>query len=1069
MKRNKKTGLLNSHVFKTSILLVLIFSIVGFLGVLATRDERNGQVLGTSTVAELDPSFNYPITAQESIFITAMSRQQTDGKLLLGGWAITGAGNRELIRVNTDGTKDTSFDVGVGPDGNDISQIQELPNGQIYVAGTYNTWNDSFDYRSVIRLNSDGSQDMSFRAGPTAGSISFVVQPDEKIIIGGFYAFSSRPPAGPLPYAISRFNTDGSVDSSFNVGTGFRGPYLDIVYTLALQPDGSVIAGGLLYEFNGTRVHGIVRLSSTGALDTTFNQGGSGFPDGSTIEKVIVQPDGKILVSGRFSSYNGITRLGILRLNNDGTLDTSFNPINTITHPYYIRCSNCYLSSMALLPNGMIIIIGPFDSINGNTENRIARINANGTLDTTFNACQEGFTEGRYTDYMAGSDAFGSSANVIALSDDDSIYVGGDFYTYHSLNRQYVVKLNNIGGGNASSCSTPTPTATPTPTPTLACVDYGTYTPSGICGTSRLCPMNRNCALNSLVDVDPSAVKCINHSYQADQIVDCCPFGMLIYMGACVTEIPTNTPTPSPTNTPTSTPTSTPTQTTTPSPTVTITSTPTTTVTISPTATTTHTATPTVTHTPTIATTQTITPSVTDTTTPSPTVSTSFTPTVSNTLSAMPTRTPMPTIETTITNIPKVSPSTLGVTSNGCDARFTTLTISNTVVKPGDEVKITWNTKNATLVTYEEKKKQLPVQGSFVTRLNETTTITMVADNGICITKKALNVYVAEVSPWVTNTFIGGTVAVVDAAMVPLAISLAGALQEGTAVAQVSMNGNIWYALISFIERKRKRSTGVVYSATTKKPLARVILHLIDAETQKVVDTSVTDATGVFRFAAKKGTYVIEALLKEYTFPSKLIKTINDGGYAHVYTGGTIEIREDNAQLEIAIPMDAIDISQLTAQITTTKPLIASIFEITSIGLFIVGFAYSTYITFLYPHFYNYVVLSGYLLYIGTRGFIATRKHKSQGRVLDKQGKPIPGLEIGLFDYEFNNNLYRTFTSKDGEYNFVVGKGEYLLQLMDDRYQIEEKGTRISGLHITVNEKRDLPYFIVEDIHVVSK
>ncbi|HYY56460.1 MAG TPA: hypothetical protein VE842_03955, partial [Pyrinomonadaceae bacterium] len=112
----------------------------------------------------------------------------------------------------------------------------------------------------------------------------------------------------------------GTQDTTFGeAGLGFRGD----VWALALQPDGKVIVGGNFSKYNGIDIISIARLNADGTLDTTFNQGG--FGTDATIFDIVLQPDGKILIAGSFTQYNRVARSRIARLNADGTLDTTFS------------------------------------------------------------------------------------------------------------------------------------------------------------------------------------------------------------------------------------------------------------------------------------------------------------------------------------------------------------------------------------------------------------------------------------------------------------------------------------------------------------------------------------------------------------------------------------------------------------------------------------------------------------------------------------------------------------------------------------------------------------------------
>lgn len=165
------------------------------------------------------------------------------------------------------------------------------------------------------------------------------------------------------------FAQGGMNDSSFDPGTGFDIP----VVSIALQSDGKILTGGAFTTFNGTGVSRIARLNADGTLDASFNQG-TGFDN--NVRTIVIQNDGKILTGGIFLNYNGTARNRIVRLNADGSLDTSFDPGTGF---------NGEVISIALQSDGKILVVGNFTNYNGITSNRIARLNLNGTLDASFN------------------------------------------------------------------------------------------------------------------------------------------------------------------------------------------------------------------------------------------------------------------------------------------------------------------------------------------------------------------------------------------------------------------------------------------------------------------------------------------------------------------------------------------------------------------------------------------------------------------------------------------------------------------------------------------------------------
>lgn len=246
-------------------------------------------------------------------------------------------------------------------------------------------------FQSVVLCAQLGEIDPSFDPGTgftDGGSGSeveiFIQQPDGKILAGGWFSEYNGTPAN----MVARLNLDGSIDNSFNTGNGFTG-VSGYVKALALQPDGKVLVGGNFLEYNGTTRHRIARLNSDGSLDMSFDPG-SGF--NSDVNSIVLQPDGKIIVAGIFSAYDwlnsgGIPRASIARLNSDGSLDASFDP----GAGFGTTVGQRRVHKIILQPDGKILACGQFTSYDAVPRFLVARINADGSLDNSFDA-GENFT-----------------------------------------------------------------------------------------------------------------------------------------------------------------------------------------------------------------------------------------------------------------------------------------------------------------------------------------------------------------------------------------------------------------------------------------------------------------------------------------------------------------------------------------------------------------------------------------------------------------------------------------------------------------------------------------------------
>src|SRR6266850_946045 len=219
---------------------------------------------------------------------------------------------------------------------------------------------------TLFRLNEDGTPDTSFQV--FADSVWCVVaQEDEKTLAGGWMS-----PGAELSSYFGRFNSDGTVDIPFKHYFDFTDG--DIFFCMTIQSDGKILVGGYISWIDGQVRKNIVRLNNDGTLDTNFNPIARSY-----VSSIALQPDGKILVGGAFTMLAGEARSYIGRLNSDGTLDTNFNP-----------GARGYVDSLAVQPDGKILVGGDFTNLVGQARTNIGRLNPDGTLDITFNPGSDG-------------------------------------------------------------------------------------------------------------------------------------------------------------------------------------------------------------------------------------------------------------------------------------------------------------------------------------------------------------------------------------------------------------------------------------------------------------------------------------------------------------------------------------------------------------------------------------------------------------------------------------------------------------------------------------------------------
>jgi uncharacterized delta-60 repeat protein len=274
--------------------------------------------------------------------------------------------------------------------------------------------------------------DLGFNPGADQVVWSMAVQPDGKILVGGGFTGLGDGTGATTRNHIGRLNVDGTVDLGFNPGAN------SIVQAVAVQPDGKILIGGNFSAVGGgtgvaTARNGIARLNADGTVDLSFNPGAN-----KVVYALLVQADGKILVGGDFSMLGGggtgtTTRNALGRLSADGSLDT-FNP--GASEPPGVPI----VYTMALQSDGKVVVGGHFTGLGGGTgtrsRNYIGRINPDGSLDSSFDpGC---------TFYV----------NALALQADGKIVVGGDFIGLGggtgTTSLLHIGRLNTDGSVDAS-------------------------------------------------------------------------------------------------------------------------------------------------------------------------------------------------------------------------------------------------------------------------------------------------------------------------------------------------------------------------------------------------------------------------------------------------------------------------------------------------------------------------------------------------------------------------------------------------------------------------------------------
>jgi uncharacterized delta-60 repeat protein len=370
----------------------------------------------------LDNGFNPSLGASDPV--RAMVRRP-DGRLIVGGdfMAIGDSARGRIAQLLPDGTVDAGFPGGAGvgrapfADGS-VLCLELLPDGSLLVGGSFLRFHGQ-PVSNLVRLLPDGSLDPDFIADVNSAVMAIAVQPDGRIVIGG----NINSVQGVPRRRVARLMPNGALDTDFDPGQGLD-PQVSSVRCMQVLPDGRILLGGSFTSYDGVPASNIVLLLPNGAVDPTFNAmpGANG-----SVENMLLMPDGDILLAGSFTTFNGSTRNQLARLDPDGQL-TTWTGYAAPGHPQGMR-------TLALQPDGRLLVGGHATTApGGNYQDRgVVRLLPGGGIDDTFDV----------------GDGFGISLpgtpfpRVLALVVDEQggIITGGDFTSINGTGRNYIARL----------------------------------------------------------------------------------------------------------------------------------------------------------------------------------------------------------------------------------------------------------------------------------------------------------------------------------------------------------------------------------------------------------------------------------------------------------------------------------------------------------------------------------------------------------------------------------------------------------------------------------------------------
>ena len=337
-----------------------------------------------------------------------------DGKILMGGAFMNyaGSGKNHLVRLNSDGTVDPTWNPsGAGPS-NQVHDIALMTDGRIVIAGNFTSYNGS-STSFIARLHPDGSRDFTFSIPPNTinGAVLAIdIQNHDKVIAVGefFECYGHSMPR------IARFLPNGEVDLTFDIGYGFNA----VTRAVLVLPDQRILVGGDFSNYHLSPSWRLALLQAEGPYDPTMVMDPGFLGGNNTVRCLLRQPEGKFLVGGSFASYNGQPSKALARINIDGSRDPLF------TSPFY---PFAMVLALAVQADGKIYAGGEFSGgmydPNVPGPGRLVRLLPDGTRNDDVYDLGEGPGPG------SQATAFVRDIHVQA---DGKILVGGIFGSFHN-------------------------------------------------------------------------------------------------------------------------------------------------------------------------------------------------------------------------------------------------------------------------------------------------------------------------------------------------------------------------------------------------------------------------------------------------------------------------------------------------------------------------------------------------------------------------------------------------------------------------------------------------------------
>lgn len=407
-----------------------------------------------SQSAELDLAFDPGTGANGTV--NAMALREDGRVLIVGSFAgYNGAPRNGIAGLTATGALDGTFDPGTGADG-PVNAVAVQTDGKVLIGGDFNIV-DGNGRNRIARLNTDGSVDMGFLPllGANGTVRDIALQADGKILIAGDFTEYQEVPRN----RIARLNEDGSLDLTFDVGSGAN----NIVYALAVQEDGKILIAGDFTNYREVGLSRIARINPDGTVDLGFAPGAGA---NEAVRDMVIDAAGRIVIGGEFTFYGGLMRNRIARVNTNGTLDGGFNPG---------MGTDGDVRTLQLQDDGKVLVGGLFTVFAGVDRDHVVRLTTGGLVDVTFDPGD------------------GANNNVLgsAIQEDQRMLICGEFTIYDGTTRNGVARLGGVGCVIGSPCDDGDP-CTIDDVFDAGCNCVGTFEDSdgdGVCDAEDDCPL----------------------------------------------------------------------------------------------------------------------------------------------------------------------------------------------------------------------------------------------------------------------------------------------------------------------------------------------------------------------------------------------------------------------------------------------------------------------------------------------------------------------------------------------------------------------------------------------------